>query len=299
MTRALSLLAAVGLILDLSATLARPAAAQAPDTLRHGKYLFEIAGCAACHTAPGGQLLAGGRALKTPFGTFYGPNITADKAHGIGAWSDKDFIRALRDGAGPGNRHLFPVFPYTSFTYMTDADMLAIKAYIFSLPTSDTPSKPHDITFPFGWRGAMAAWKLMYLYGGPLVPDPKASAAVNRGAYIVKALGHCGECHTPRDILGAMKPEMYLAGTPDGPDGDPVANITSDKKTGIGGWTDDELTALFRDGTLPFGDEVGGAMTEVVRNETSKLTAADLKALIAYLRTVPPIENRPYKKKKK
>ena len=176
---------------------------------------------------------------------------------------------------------------------MTDEDILAIKAYIFSLPPSAKPSIPHDIKFPFGFRFTMTFWKWLFFKEGPYQPAPGATAEVARGGYIVKALAHCGECHTPRNFMGGLERDRALAGTRDGPDGDKVPNITSHGKTGIGNWTDDELIALFRE--LPLGDTVSGGMAEVVRNGTSKLTEPDLRALIAYLRTVPPVENDVFK----
>ena len=152
--------------------------------------------------------LAGGAALLTPFGTFYGPNITPDPDHGIARWSDADFIRAMREGTAPDGRHYYPAFPYTSFTLMTDEDLLALKAYIFTLPPAAVPSRPHDLSFPFGFRGLMWTWKLLYLAPGPFVPDPARDADWNRGAYLVEGVGHCGECHTPRGFLGGRSTEQ-------------------------------------------------------------------------------------------
>jgi len=277
----------------LVAVLAFPKWVAAQDQVARGEYLFNTAGCAGCHTDSknNGALLAGGRELKTPFGTYYGPNITADPTHGIGTWSDEDFIRALRDGVSPDGSHYFPVFPYTSFTKMTDADMRALKAYIFSLPPVAKPDIPHDIDFPFGFRFTMFFWKLLFFDKGPYTPPPGATPEVARGGYIAEALAHCGECHTPRNMLGAVDQSQKFAGLAHGPDGDTVPNITSHDKTGIGNWTDDEMITLFRDGEMPLGDEVDGGMAEVVRNGTSKLTEQDLTALIAYLRSVSPIEN--------
>jgi mono/diheme cytochrome c family protein len=270
-------------------TEAQPAAA-APSAER-GAYIFAIAGCQGCHTDKGGTPLAGGRALKTPFGTFHGPNITPNPEHGIGGWSDEDFIRALREGDGPGGSNLFPVFPYTSFTLMTDADMRDLKAYIFSLPPSDQPNKEHDINFPFGWRFLLTPWKWLNFSEGPFEPDPNQSAEWNRGAYLVTALGHCGECHTPRGWLGEMLTSSAMSGNTEGPDGSKVPNITPDKATGIGSWSKGQVAAALRSGMLPDGDFVGDAMGEVVQNSTSKLTDADREAIATFLLSLPPIAN--------
>jgi mono/diheme cytochrome c family protein len=235
--------------------------------------------------------------LKTPFGTFYGPNITPDPTHGIGGWSEADFIRALRDGKDDDGDHLFPVFPYTSFTKMTDADAKDLWAYLRSVPPAATPSKPHDIGFPFDIRLAQMFWKLLFFTPGRFQPDPAKSAQVNRGAYIVQALGHCGECHTQRNLLGGMDTKLFLAGNTRGPDGHAVPNITPDPDTGIGKWSDADLVDLFKEGMTPDGDFVGGAMAEVVRHSTSKLTDSDIHAVIAYLRALPPVPNRVEEKK--
>ena len=210
------------------AAVSAPARAQDAAAIERGKYIYTAAGCEGCHTDTKnkGAPLAGGRALATPFGTYYGPNITADKQHGIGGWSDADFIRALREGVSPSGEHYFPVFPYTSFTKMTDRDMLDLKAYIFSLPAVAQPDIPHDIKFPFGFRFTMVGWKMLFLDKGPLAPNPGRDAQWNRGAYLVEALAHCGECHSPRNFMGAVKKDRAFAGSPVGPDGDSVPNIT-------------------------------------------------------------------------
>jgi mono/diheme cytochrome c family protein len=270
------------------------------DPVARGEYLFRAANCQSCHTDAKnkGKLLAGGRALKTPFGTFYGPNITPDEDHGIGAWSDADFIAALRHGRAPDGSHYFPAFPFTAFTKMTDADMLALKAYIFTLPAVDRPNTPHEIGFPFGWRFFMSAWKWLAFDPGAFEPDPTRPAAWNRGAYLVEALGHCAECHTPRDMIGALDRDMDFAGTAEGPDGDAVPNITPDPETGIGKWRDKDLIFLFQTSLLPDGDSVGGGMAEVVANGTKHLSETDLEAIVAYLRALAPVRNKIGKPKK-
>lgn len=289
--------AAFGLIV---AALARPAVAQdsaAPAsgdaTLARGAYLFAAAGCQGCHTdvKNKGAPLAGGRALKTPFGTFYTPNITADVETGIGGWSDEDFIRALREGVSPSGAHLYPAFPYTSYTLMGDDDMRALKAYIFSLPAAQQENRPHDLGFPYGWRALLGVWKWMNFTPGAFEPNPVKSPSWNRGAYLVEALGHCGECHTPRGTLGGLDRSRWLAGTTEGPDGGKVPNITPDEATGIGGWSASQVTGALRTGLLPDGDVVGATMGEVVENTTSRLSDEDRAAIAEYLLTQEPVAN--------
>jgi len=292
MTRRLARpLAALVLPFGLLAGGGAAAANPDPDSVARGAAVFQAAGCLGCHTdeKAGGAPLAGGRALVTPFGTFFTPNITADPTNGIGRWSDADFVRAFREGKRPDGAALFPAFPYASYTRMTDRDLLDLKAYLFAQPMAATANKPHDLTPPFSWRFLLPAWQWLYLTPGPVPDDPAKPAAWNRGRYLVDALGHCGECHTPRSPLGGMDKDRYLAGNPDGVEGDKVPNITSHKK-GIGGWSDGDLALLLETGLTPEGDVVGGAMGEVIRNSTSKLTAEDRAAIVAYLRTVPPLE---------
>ncbi len=275
--------------------------AQGDDPVARGEYLFRAANCQSCHTdvKNKGELLAGGRALETPFGTFYGPNITPDEEHGIGAWSDDDFIAALRHGRAPDGSHYYPAFPYPAYTKMTDADMRALKAYIFTLPAVDQPNKLHDLDDPFSWRFLLPAWKWLAFEPGAFEPDPERPEDWNRGAYLVEALGHCAECHTPRTTIGALDRDMAFAGTTEGPDGEAVPNITPDRETGIGKWSDKDLLFMFRTSLLPDGDSVGSGMAEVVANSTKHLSEADLEAIVAYLRTLAPIHNQIGKPKTK
>ena len=273
-----------------------------PDPVR-GKYLLAAGGCVACHTDKKnkGPALAGGRALKTPFGVFYSPNITPDPKTGIGGWSDADFVRALRHGLRPDGSHYFPAFPYPSYTAMTERDMLDLKAYLFTLAPVARADTPHELAPPFGWRFLVSIWKALYFTPGAYRPDPAKGEQWNRGAYLVRALGHCGECHTPRDMLAGPKPGMALAGTEAGPEGGPeggiVPNITPDDETGIGRWSEGELNGLLELGALPNGDFVGGQMGEVVDDVTGKLTDADRRAIIAYLKALKPVRHQVRRKK--
>lgn len=289
---------AVAVVLALSAGSSH---ADKEERIERGRYLFHAAGCLGCHTdgKNKGAPLAGGREMKTPFGTFYSPNITPDPNDGIGGWSDGDFIRALRHGRAPDGSNYFPVFPYTSYTLMSDGDMLDLKAYLFSLPPSPTPNRPHRLDFPFNSRFLVHVWKLINFETGPMTPTPHRGKTWNRGAYLVEALGHCGECHTPRDRLGGFRLHRHLAGSRDGPGGEIMPNITPDKKTGIGTWSDGDLKDLFSIGMMPNGDFVGGGMGEVVDNTTSKWTPEDAAAAVHYLRTVQPVPNRVKAEKKK
>ena len=259
------------------------------DAETRGEYLVRAGGCFSCHTAAGGQKLAGGRALATPFGTFYSPNITPDPETGIGRWTDTQFLRALREGVRPNGTNYFPVFPYPSFTGITDTDALAIKAYLFSLPAVRQQNRPHEVPFPFSWRFLQTGWKLLFFTSGPVQPAPERSAAYNRGAYLVTALAHCGECHTPRNFLGAMRSGQRLAGTPDGPDGQLVPNITPDPATGIGRWEKDDIVELLRTGTTPEQSKVKGAMRETIQDGLKYLSDGDLEAIADYLFVQPAI----------
>ena len=269
-------------------------AARAADTAlaARGAYLAAAAGCADCHTdrPHGGRLYAGGRALTTPFGTFYAPNITPDLETGIGQWSDAQFLNALREGVRPDGSNYFPVFPYPSFTKITDEDARAIKAYLFTQPAAKQSNRAHDVAFPFSWRFLQNGWKLLFLSPGPFRPAPERGEAYNRGAYLVTALAHCSECHTPRNWFGATQPSRFLAGTAHGPDGKAVPNITPDSETGIGKWSDDDIVTLLKDGQTPDFDFVGGAMAEVVKN-TAQLTNADRHAIAVFLQSVPAVRS--------
>ncbi|HEY7239092.1 MAG TPA: cytochrome c [Burkholderiales bacterium] len=279
--------AAAGLLLLASGWVAY---AQQGDAQR-GQYLSKAAGCVGCHTEDrdNAQPYAGGRALKTPFGTFYGPNITPHPQAGIGRWSEQDFVRALREGRRPDGAHYFPAFPYPSFTRINDQDLRDLWAYLRTLPPSSRVSEPHDLKFPFGWRWLVWVWKLLFFSPGPFTPDPQASAVVNRGSYLVNALGHCGECHTPRNFLGGMKRSRHLAGAKLG-EGTSAPNLTPAR---LKKKSDAEVKDFLQTGMTPDGDVAAESMAEVVRNTTSQLTPADLDAVVAYLRSVPPLPDEP------
>ena len=265
--------------------------AYAQGDARRGLYLAKAAGCVGCHTddKKDAQPYAGGRALKTPFGTFYGPNITPHPQAGIGRWTEADFIRAMRMGVRPDGAHYFPAFPYSSFTKIRDSDLRDMWAYLRTLPPSSQANQAHDLSLPFNLRILVANWKKLFFTPGPFANDNSRTPAVNRGAYLVEALGHCGECHTPRNPLGGPKQGRALTGGK-GPDGKSVPNLTP---TRLKNWSDVELKDFLLTGLTPDNDATDETMAEVVRNTTSQLTPEDLAAMVAYLRAIPPLADEP------
>jgi mono/diheme cytochrome c family protein len=259
------------------------------DLLERGRYVFFAAGCVSCHGAE--QTLAGGRALVTSFGTFYPPNITPDREHGIGAWSAGEFMRALREGVDPRGRDYYPAFPYPSYTGMTPEDMQALYAYLMTQPADSRPSRPHELPWFLSYRPLLRDWKAGRFAPGPLPEDPAQTPAWNRGAYIARSLGHCGECHTPRGLLGGARAGLYLAGTRGGPEGVTVPNITPDSATGIGDWTAEELFTFLSTGRRPDGRYSGPLMLEVLGTSIMPLTEPDRRALATYLRSLPPVRH--------
>jgi len=261
--------------------------ASAQGDAKRGEYVAIAAGCSGCHTdvRKDATPYAGGRALKTPFGTFYGPNITPDKQTGIGSWTEADFIRAMRHGERPDGASYFPAFPYPSFTQIVDSDVRDLWAYLRTLPASSNANQPHDLGFLYRWRPLVTIWKWLYFKPGPFAPQAQLNAVQNRGRYLVTALGHCGECHTPRGMLGGTKGDHFFAGGK-GPDGKRVPNLTP---TRLGKWSDAELKDFLISGATPDGDVPAEAMAEVIRNTTSKLTPADIDAMLVYLRALPPL----------
>ena len=263
-----------------------PAAADAALVAR-GEYLVRAGDCGACHTAPGGAPFAGGEAINSPFGPIYPPNITPDKTNGIGAWSDDEFYRAMHEGIGKHGEYLYPAFPYQWFTKVSREDVDAIRAYLQTVPPSSAPSKPTRLMFPFNIREGIGAWNDLYFKPGAFVPDASKSAEWNRGAYLVEGLGHCGDCHTPKGI--AMQPETSKAFSGGAIDDWYAPNITSDVKRGIGRWTESELVRILKTGAEPGKGVLVGPMAQVVHDSLSHLTDADLQAIAAYLKTIPPI----------
>ena len=264
-----------------------------PD-LANGKYMFTAGGCAECHAAPlkacddrktkNKELLAGGRCLKTPFGTFNVPNISPDKETGIGAWSTLDFINAMKLGMAPEDEHLYPAFPYTSYQRMSFEDLSDLKAYLGSLPAVKSEVPEHDLAFPFNIRRGLGLWQRLYVDGKSFVADPGASAAVNRGAYLVLAPGHCQECHSPRNIIGGIIADEAFAGARNPEGKGTVPNITP-SSDGIGVWSAQDIAYFLETGNTPDYDTVGGSMVAVQEN-MAKLKPEDRDAIAAYLKSL-------------
>jgi mono/diheme cytochrome c family protein len=262
-----------------------PATLADASLIKKGEYLAKAADCLVCHTAKGGEAYAGGFAFVLPFGTLYSTNITPDKATGIGNYTDAQFLAAVHRGVRHDGANLYPAMPYTSYSYMTDADALAIKAYLFSLAPIDSPNKPNALAFPFNQRWAMGVWSAMFNANERFKPDAGKSADWNRGAYVAEALAHCGECHTPRNLAFALDNRKKFGGALTA--GWRAYNISSDKQSGVGGWQDEELIAYLARGHAPGHGSAAGPMGEAVDESFSQLAPEDIRAIVAYLRSVP------------
>jgi mono/diheme cytochrome c family protein len=267
-----------------------------PD-LANGKVMFHAGGCASCHAIPGQEdktRLGGGLGLKTPFGTFYAPNVSSDPKDGIGAWTEQQFVTAMNKGTSPDGRHYFPAFPYASYAHMSFNDVRDLFAFMKTLPAVQGKVRDHDVMFPFNIRRSLGGWKLLFLDSQPFKPDPTKSAAWNRGAYLVNGPGHCAECHSPRNIMGGINTSQRFAGGPN-PEGEGwVPNIT---QRGLKDWSEQDLIEMFESGLLPDGDFVGAQMTSVVRN-TAQLSASDRAAMATYIKSLPAVEGPARPKKK-
>jgi mono/diheme cytochrome c family protein len=268
------------------------ARAEEVDPVARGAYLAAAAGCDQCHTdgKSGGQAYAGGRALETPFGTIFTPNITPDRETGIGGWSFADFTRALRWGIAPDDSHYQPAFPFAFYSHLGDRDLTDLKIFLDSVPAVSRANTATRSGILAAARTRAAIISVAECFSGPWQVDATRDQNWNRGAYLVATVARCGDCHTPRNWLGVRNIERQLAGTSAGPGGKAVPNITPDPETGIGRWSKDDVTALLKDGQTPDFDFVGGAMTEIVKN-TTRLTDADRSAIATYLRSLPAIHS--------
>jgi mono/diheme cytochrome c family protein len=263
---------------------------QAFQKIERGRYLAVLGDCVGCHTAPGGKPFAGGAALETPFGALIGPNITPDVATGVGAWSEEDFRRAMHEGIGRDGARLYPAMPYPAYTKVTRDDVSAIWAYLRSLDPVRNEVQPNQLRFPFNVRRpATSTWDLINFQPGVFQPNPAKSDAWNRGAYLVEGLGHCGTCHTPKNITGGDRGSEALQGAllqdwyaPD---------LTEDPRTGIGSWSIEEIVRYLKTGANSY-DIASGPMAEAVSNSTSKMTDADLLAIATYLKDRAPRSGR-------
>ncbi len=257
------------------------------DPLARGKYLAVAADCEACHTSEGGTPFAGGRPIETDFGTIYSPNITPDPETGIGSWSDADFLRAVHEGIAEDGTRLYPAFPYASYTYLTDEDVLAIKAYLFSLPAVKNTTPANTLRWPYNQRGLMAIWSKLYNPGTRFQPVADRTPSWNRGAYLAEALGHCGECHTPRTMLQALDNRRKFAGGM--AEGWRAYNLSSDKESGIGTWSQQDLESYLKTGHSMDRGSAFGPMAQAVHLSFQKLTPSDVSAIVEYVRSVPPV----------
>jgi mono/diheme cytochrome c family protein len=269
--------------------------AYAPD-LANGLTTFNAGGCSSCHAVPGQPdrtRLGGGLAISSPFGTFYAPNISPDPADGIGRWTEAQFVRAVTQGVSPTGFHYFPAFPYTSYAHARVSDIRDLFAYLRTLPTVSGKVRDHDVPFPFNVRRNIGIWKWLFMDSKPFVPDTARLARWNRGAYLVNSLGHCAECHSPRNLLGGIISAQRFAGGPN-PEGEGwVPNIT---QKGIGDWSEADIAYFLETGQLPDGDSVGGSMVRVIRN-ISQLSAEDRAAIAEYIKSLPPVDGPPKPKK--
>ena len=269
--------------------LGRAQAGPPPDQIARGAYLARAGDCVACHTAPGGKPYAGGLYINTPFGEMATPNLTPDKETGLGAWTDDQFYRAVHQGIGAKGEYLYPGLPYQWFTRVTRDDVMAIRAYLASVPPVHAPKKPNHLMFPFNIRTGIAGWNALYFKEGTFTPDPAKSADWNRGAYLVEGLGHCGACHTPRNAAQAPIASRAYAGGKQ--DGWVAPNITSDAKDGIGGWSVDTIAHYLKVGYAQGRGVTFGPMAQTVHDSLAHLNDGDLHAIATYLKTIPAKPN--------
>jgi mono/diheme cytochrome c family protein len=262
----------------------------------NGETTFNAGGCSSCHAVPGQPdrlRLGGGLAIPSPFGTFYAPNISPDPTDGIGRWTEYEFIDAVTKGISPARYHYFPAFPYTSYTHAKVSDIRDLFAYLKTLPAVPGKVRDHDVPFPFDIRRNIGIWKLLFMDSKPWVADPARSEQWNRGAYLVNSLGHCAECHSPRNFLGGIIRAQRFAGGPN-PEGEGwVPNIT---QKGLGDWSAKDIAYFLETGQTPDGDTIGGSMGRVIKN-TSQLSPGDRDAIADYLKSLPPVDGPPRPKK--
>jgi mono/diheme cytochrome c family protein len=272
------------------------ALAHAPN-LANGLTTFNAGGCSSCHAVPGQPdrlRLGGGLAIPSPFGTFYAPNISPDPTDGIGRWTEAEFVYAVTRGISPAGFHYFPAFPYTSYAHAKVEDIRDLFAYLRTLTPVPGKVRDHDLPFPFNIRRNVGIWKLLFMDDKPFVPDATHSSQWNRGAYLVNSLGHCAECHSPRNLLGGIIAAQRFAGGPD-PEGEGwVPNITP---KGIDDWSEKDIAYFLETGATPDNDTAGGSMARVIKN-TSQLSGEDRTAIADYLKSLPPVEGPPRPKKK-
>lgn len=293
----LGVLAAAGAAVAFMLTAPRPISAERLAAITAlegdaaaGETVFWAGGCASCHAAPGSKddarlVLSGGVRLKSDFGTFIGPNISPDPEAGIGGWTVSQFANAMLAGVSPDGGHYYPAFPYGSYTRMSDADIADLFAFLKTLPASQVASVPHEVGFPFNIRRSLGGWKLLFFTDAPRVEVAGDDPQRARGQYLVEGPGHCGECHTPRNLIGGFVSDAWLSGAKN-PEGEGVIpNLTPGGKS-VGGWSASDIAYYLESGFTPDFDSVGGSMVEVQQN-MAKLTSGDREAIAAYLKALP------------
>ena len=264
------------------------------DLRERGKYVFALAGGCGCHTSAEGPTNAGGRPLKTPFGTFYGTNITPDATHGIGSWTDQQLVDGIRLGIRPDGSVMSPVMPYPAFNGMSDEDVSALVAYLRTFPPIAQENRPHNLSLPFSGF-AHRIWRWLF-FTPTVAPAQAPQAGIERGRYITDHIAHCQECHTPRTWWGTLDSARYMAGNPSGIDGEVTPNITPDQETGLGEWSEDDMVSLLKTGFLPNMDNVQGLMALVIEGIPEggykDMTDADALLVARYLKTVPAVRQK-------
>ncbi len=258
--------------------------------VERGKYLTRAADCVVCHTAKDGTPFIGGRAFVLPFGTLYSTNITPDPDTGIGNYSDTDFLNAVHRGIGRGGKKLYPAMPYPSYTLMSDADALAIKAYLLTLTPVHAPTRRNTLAFPFNQRALMSLWSALFNPDRRYRPNAEQSDDWNRGAYLVEAMGHCGECHTPRNVFFGLNNRRKFQGSVQA--GWRAYNITGSRDSGVGAWSDTDLAQYLSQGFAAGHGAASGPMGDEINESTSRLSSGDIRAVVTYLRTIPALRSR-------
>lgn len=286
----------IGLATFSLVTQPRPTSTEVFATLTgdpvHGELVYTAAGCGSCHMAPGARgdaqmVLSGGQKFASPFGDFLAPNISTDQVQGIGGWTLPQFATAVMDGISPENEHYYPAMPYTAYGKMLPQDLTDLKAYMDGLAASDIASLPHEVGFPFNIRRTLGGWKLLF-QNRNFVVSGELSLEVDRGRYIVEAMSHCGECHTPRNILGGLKTARWMGGAPNPSGPGTIPNITPGTLT----WDAQDIFTFLTTGFTPDFDSVGGSMAHVVDN-MAKLPVSDVWAVVAYLKALPAVASDP------
>lgn len=270
--------------------------------LKRGKYIYNAGLCAHCHTLDPTRPQAGGYEIKSPFGVFYAPNISADKKTGIGRWSKADFLRALRKGVSPRGEYYYPSFPFQNYSKLTDRDVMDLRAYVLALPAVEEPNRPHQLQFPYNKRELLRFWRWssfpsvfqmntenFRLAQGPFVEMKDRDRKWNRGAYLVEGAFHCTQCHTPRLQLGTFNMEAWMAGSNVAGGSDYAPNLTPDVRSGLGTWRESDWIRFLQTGVNPKGENVGGEMRRIVLRGTARLTSQDQKAIAVYLMSLKAV----------